>query len=133
MAKTKLYTLIDTEAQLTGPIMQHRREAPAIRDFHSVFTLKDSQPAKYPEQFNLICLGEQDDETGQITPYTPPEVVATGAEWLAMNRIQTLASAGTALNGDSVQRSPALSEQTTSIDRPAGGYYVPAPINENSR
>ena len=109
MAKTKLYTLLDTEAGLTGPIMQHRREAPAIRDFHAILDMKETNPGRYPEQFTLVCIGEMDDETGQLSAYTPPEVVATGAEWLATNRIQTLASAGTALNGESVQRSPALS------------------------
>ena len=109
MAKTKLYTLLDTEAGLTGPNMQHRREAPAIRDFHTVLGMKETNPGRYPEQFKLVCIGEMNDETGQLSAYTPPETITTGAEWLATNERNALISAATALNGESVQRSAALS------------------------
>ena len=110
MAKTKLYTLLDTEAQLVSNIMLHRREAPAIRDFHNVLGMKDTQPGRYPEQFKLVCIGEMDDETGQLSAYTPPEDVTTGAEWLATQERNTLISAASRVNGESVHPSAALSE-----------------------
>lgn len=82
MAKAKLFQLFDLNAGLVGgPIMIERHAGPAIRAFHHLLAnSKDSTPGQYPDDFQLIHIGEQDDETGEITA-RPPEVVATGKAW----------------------------------------------------
>jgi hypothetical protein len=79
----KLFQIYDrTAAAGAGPILTERREAPAIRMFHELLGNKEITPGKYPDQFDLVCLGSQDEDTLVITPLNPPETVATGAEWI---------------------------------------------------
>jgi hypothetical protein len=80
----RLYQVYDLTAQsCAGPLMKYLRDGPAIRDFHSVLGMKDTQPGRYPEQFHLLCVGTQDDETGEVSSLTPDtrEIVETGAAW----------------------------------------------------
>lgn len=81
--KQKLFQLFDRTAEMvSGPIMAFNREAPAIREFHAVLEMGDkSQPGRYPEQFELLMIGEQDTDTGALTSCTP-EKVTDGQEWL---------------------------------------------------
>lgn len=81
MAKTKLFQMYDLQAGLVaGPIMIERAAGPAIRAFNSVLGNKNTTPGQYPEDFNLLIVGEQDDASGEITTM-PPEIIATGKAW----------------------------------------------------
>lgn len=87
MSQKQLYQLYDTEAQMAGgPIMAVPRANPAIREFHTVLADQNTQPGRYPEHFELRYLGNQNEETGEITPQSPPTVVATGIQWVEANR-----------------------------------------------
>lgn len=86
MSKQNLYTIYDLEAQTTlGPVIPHARHAAATRMFSEVLADKNTTPGKYPEQFHLIWIGEQDTETAEITPREPTPVL-TGADWLKQQR-----------------------------------------------
>lgn len=84
---TKLFQFYDRTAEsVTGPIITSHREGPAIREFHSVLANKNQGPGQYPDQFDLIQIGEQDTDTGIIKPVirndkATTEVVATGKRW----------------------------------------------------
>lgn len=74
--------MFDTEAQsVAGPILIEKRPAPAIRAFHSVLANDKTMPGQYPQHFELRYVGDQDEDTGQITA-TRPETIATGIAWL---------------------------------------------------
>lgn len=81
---TQLYQLFDTTAQcVAGPIILDKSQASVIRMFNALLGNKDILPGQYPEQFNLLFVGEQDDETGTITGTAqPPRIIATGSQWL---------------------------------------------------
>lgn len=77
---TKLYQLFDKVAgSVVGPIMSHKREQPAIRIFHGWLQNKETGPGMHPHDFELLELGNQDEETGEIS--AERRVVATGAAW----------------------------------------------------
>lgn len=98
---TKLYQLYDKTAQATGgPIMAEKHDAVAIRHFTAVLKNTETLPGKYPEHFELWCIGEENEETGLIVPNgewadfdtgqkcilpRPPRVVLTGAAWKAQD------------------------------------------------
>lgn len=42
--------------------------------------------AKYPEDYDLYCLGEMDMETGYLTPAEPPRLVSNFGELVAKRR-----------------------------------------------
>ena len=114
MGIKQLYQLHDRESGIVGgPIMAAHRAAPAIREFHAVLADKDTQPGKYPEHFVLLRVGEQDEETGQITG-GPPEVVTTGEAWL---HAQQPRDRGASANSDepAVRSAPLSSNQTLGI------------------
>lgn len=95
MARKQLYQLYDTNAgAVAGPIMAAQRPAPVVRAFHDLLKDTSTDPGKYPEDFIVRHLGEQDEETGIITAHAEPMVIATGSEWLeAQHRVTTGASA----------------------------------------
>lgn len=77
-----LYQLYDTAAEsVAGPIMLSVRDASAVRNFHEVLQRRETLPGQHPDDFQLICVGEQDEETGRIVAYESPRVVATGRAW----------------------------------------------------
>lgn len=94
MARIRLYQMYDKQAGIvSGPILAVNRDAAAIRAFNDVLAQKDSDPGRYPEDFELLLIGEQDQESGAIVAWNPSghqEVIATGAEWLAAQERQAV-------------------------------------------
>lgn len=83
MAKIGLYQVYDDKAgTVSGPIMAARRAGPAIRDFTNLLRTRDTQAALHPQDFRLVLVGEQDDETGVIQPVDPIQTVLSGATWM---------------------------------------------------
>lgn len=95
----RLYQMYDRVArQVDGPIMQFRNDSAAVRTFHDVLGNRNTTPGQHPGDYDLYCVGEQDAETGVVTPATP-EVVATGISWVEGVR---RASAQLELTGEEV-------------------------------
>lgn len=83
MSKNRLYQLYDLVAEnAAGPIMSEKRDGPAIRAFTAVLADPKTLPGQYPDHFALLFLGEQDDQSSEITAIKPIPVL-TGAAWLA--------------------------------------------------
>lgn len=81
MRRTKLYQVYDLKAEsVAGPVMAQKNDGPAIRDFHSILQNPETMPGRHPHDFNLIQIGEQDEETGVIED-TTVRIVATGSGW----------------------------------------------------
>lgn len=79
---TRLYQMFDTEANsVSGPIIAANRDAPAIRMFTQVLGDPKTLPGEYPHHFQLKLIGSQIEDTGEITPENPPQIIATGAQW----------------------------------------------------
>jgi len=77
-----MYQMYDTTAgAVAGPVILEKRDGPAIRMFHTVLANPQTLPGQYPEQFNLLLIGKQDEETAAIVPQTPA-IIATGRSWL---------------------------------------------------
>jgi len=66
-----LYQLFDTRAQVvTGPIIAARSPVIIMRSLAELLADKEAQPTKNPEDYVVLKLGEQDDQTGQIIVQT---------------------------------------------------------------
>lgn len=77
-----LYQLYDRKAQaVSGPIMIYKRDAAAVRLFHSVLSDTRTEPGRYPEDFELRLIGEQNEYTAQLTALEP-QIIATGTQWV---------------------------------------------------
>lgn len=78
----RMYQIYDLEAGLvSGPIFLEHNDRPAARNFRTIFSHEGSMPNKFPEQFELRCLGVQDEETGHIEVHHPHITVDTGQHW----------------------------------------------------
>lgn len=80
-----LYAVFDRKAQSYGPVMSYPHDAVATRDFGTACADSNSMLSKYPEDFELRCIGTLDD--GDFCPVTScePHVVVTAAAVKAMN------------------------------------------------
>lgn len=81
--KIGIYAIFDVVAQMIiGGLQLHRHHAAAIRMFGDVASAKDTAIAQHPKDFNLIFLGQLNDDN-TIMAIVPPEVVISGSAWLA--------------------------------------------------
>lgn len=82
MSMKRLYQVYDKRAgSIAGPIMAERIDAPAIRTFFDILKNPQTLPGQHPADFDLLCVGTQDDETATIDAWTRPDVIVTGEQW----------------------------------------------------
>lgn len=76
-----LYQIFDVTAEtVVGPIMRENKDGPAVRHFNSLLANKDTALGQHPADYQLLRLGTQDEETGEIN--SEVEVVTSGVAWL---------------------------------------------------
>lgn len=87
MRTTNLYQIYDRNAEMVvGPIMNIKGHGPAIRNFHDALATPETTLNKHPEDYDLIQLCQQNEETGEIIFEEGgvwPKSIAMGAAWLA--------------------------------------------------
>lgn len=66
MAKSMLFSVYDSKAEMHSPPMADRSIQSAIRRFTSEVASPESQLHHYPEDFALYNIGTFDDETGEV-------------------------------------------------------------------
>lgn len=94
MRITKLFQIYDNVANtVVGPIISAPHQASAIRNFTDLLNDPKTTLASHPDDYKLLCIGEQDEETGIIVTWTTTDV-ATGTQWRIMNdqRVTPLAA-----------------------------------------
>lgn len=73
-----LYSIYDRKAAYYLPVFTLRSHADALRQFTEIVTASDTPVSKYPADYDLVCLGKMDLETGQVVPTFPCEVLMNG-------------------------------------------------------
>lgn len=81
IAMTKLYAIYDRMAGMTigKQIYMMNHDAEAVRLFGDIASAKGSIVEMHLEDFELLCLGEINIETGEIT--TNVQTILTGTTW----------------------------------------------------
>jgi len=75
----RLYSILDLVANsIVGGVHVHGHDAPAIRMFGDIAAAEGTSIHQHLPDYDLLLIGELDDETGQITP-CEPVVVLSGA------------------------------------------------------
>lgn len=84
----RLYMLYDLAAKSTyASIIADRADESAIRSFSTLLERKDTLPGMHPKDFQLLYIGNIDDNTGELEP-AKPTAVYTGAEWLLEQQLR---------------------------------------------
>lgn len=73
-----LYSIYDRKAAYYLPVFTMRSHADAQRQFTEIVTSSDTPVSKYPADYDLVCLGQINLETGQIVPTYPCETLING-------------------------------------------------------
>lgn len=111
--RQRLYQMFDTVAgTTTGPIIPFNRDTAAIRMFQDVAAAPQSDLHQHPTDYVLLLVGEQDTETGTITPTTPTTIYGGDLylEQLEAQRKGTADSAPAANGNGAADASPAVSQ-----------------------
>lgn len=80
--KLKIFSVFDSKAAFFGNPFYEQHDASAIRAFSDAVAEKSNPNnmwAKHPEDFSLTCIGEFDNETGEIKPQLPISIVTASA------------------------------------------------------
>lgn len=76
-----MYQIRDVVAAcLVGPILLERNDAPAVRMFYAAFEDAKSALSANPKDYELMALGEYDDEVGVIE--TCFDRIASGVDYI---------------------------------------------------
>lgn len=80
----RLYQIYDRVAKsVVGNAFPSRHDGPAVREFYDALKSERSGFAAHPRDFDLLCIGSQDDTTGMLSVEGFPQCVVTGEEWYA--------------------------------------------------
>lgn len=80
----RLYQIYDRVAKsVVGNAFPARHDGPAVREFYDALKSERSSMSNHPADFDLLCIGSQDDTTGVLVVEGFPQTVVTGEEWLA--------------------------------------------------
>ena len=63
----KLYSVRDNKAELSGQVMMFVNDNVATRTLSPAVNDKTHNYGQYPEDYDLFCIGDYSDETGEIT------------------------------------------------------------------
>lgn len=102
MSHIRLYQVLDLVAQRTlGPILTNYNDAAAVRVFTEALNDARTSLSKAPQDYALVLLGEQDEETGSLFPLDGiPTVVLHGKTWAAIAKPDSGASPRTPAGAD---------------------------------
>lgn len=82
-----LFVVLDKKADSYGPVMSYAHDAVAVRDFGQACLDPQSTISKYPQDFELHCVGGYEDtnvsKQGEPVVSQIPRVVITAAGFLA--------------------------------------------------
>lgn len=85
MNAVNLYQIYDTvDQRVVGPIMTVRHEAAAIRYFTDLLRDEKTTIGQHPDDYKLILIGTQNEDTGIINGASEPLDALTGKAWRAM-------------------------------------------------
>lgn len=77
--KLYLYSVKDKVAGVFVEVMTGVNHLVARRNFYSAATVPGSQISRFPNDFELVCIGSFENTTGVVTPLAAPEIVAPSA------------------------------------------------------
>jgi hypothetical protein len=70
--KENIYCLYDKKSQIAlKPFLVHRNDVAPLRETQDVVANKDTVIHKHPQDFDLICVGEIDLESLEVTGHSP--------------------------------------------------------------
>ena len=88
MSDRKLYVLYDVLGEgWVGEVLCAAHPAPIVRSFHDLLRDGKSVPGQHPADYQILCVGVIAVD-GTILAYSPPQVIATGEQWLVATQTQ---------------------------------------------
>lgn len=70
-----IYAILDEKAKSIGPLFVCENNEVAMRLVAQSYTDPNCLPCRYPSDFALLCLGDIDTSTGEITRCVLPDLV----------------------------------------------------------
>lgn len=98
--KMKMYSVFDSKISAFSRPFYSFKDASAIREFSDAVNHVDpnNQWNKHPEDFQLFCLGEFDDITGEIIPSLPQALLPASSVHLTDNGFKSVSELSIGLN-----------------------------------
>lgn len=82
----RLYAILDNKADMiVGPLMMYPNDVVAVRGFGVHVENNQTDLNKYPDDFEMIYVGNIDETTGQINSENVT-TVCTARQWLDANK-----------------------------------------------
>lgn len=76
----KAYSIKDSKAGIYHPPQYHETHGVAEREFHRLTNDEKSSVNKYPEDFDLYCVGEYNTQTGVFKSVDTPQHIIKAAD-----------------------------------------------------
>lgn len=73
-----IYTIFDRKAAYCLPVFNVKTDTDAMRQFTNIVVNSDTDISKYPADFDLLCIGHIDLDSGFIKEIHPPKTIING-------------------------------------------------------
>lgn len=77
----KIFTVYDQKAHAYLPIFCYPEQGQAVRTFTDCVNSTKHQFGNHPADYNLYCIGEFDDQTGNVDNYEVHKSLGNGIEF----------------------------------------------------
>lgn len=96
-----VYTIYDRKGEMFLGLMTHANDAVASRSLRLEFEQKPLTPiVRFPDDYDLFCIGAYDEQSGQIRPVFPGRLVCS-CRTLVEDAVDRSAVSETKPNGES--------------------------------
>jgi len=80
MSKLKVFSIRDSKAEVYNQPWFAKTYGDGERTFHKITNDPQSMVNTYPDDFDLYCLGEYDDQSGLLVPLDTPKHIIKGVQ-----------------------------------------------------
>lgn len=81
------YSVYDLRAKSYKPPMFQQSHAAASRMFRDAVNNTELEIGRYPEEFQLVCTGTYDEQTGKMLNLEKPELVIDGSAAIRKEKV----------------------------------------------
>ena len=83
-----VYSIYDSKGEYWIPIWIARSHADAIRDFTRSVSSPGTPIGDHPADFQLVCVGTWDDDSGTLIPHEVKQTLGSGIEFQTSEALQ---------------------------------------------
>ena len=82
--KINMYTILDAKSSVYDKPMYYLKDGEALRDLKTAVQDPKTKVNRYPEDFQLFCVGAFDTDSGMLIPEQKPRYIGKALDYVSV-------------------------------------------------